>query len=104
MALNIFGRTEIRQSNGAVVVLQDVEVLNGNRLVGGAFVGSGDGLRAGYITKGTVTDSSVDFDIQWVGARGHYSGQLNAQRKLSGQTHNVNNPSQQATWVSGRQF
>lgn len=104
MALNMFGRTEIIQSNGARVVLQDVEVLGDSRLVGGAFTGDGAGFTAGYLTAGRVTDTTVEFDIQWTRAKGHYTGRLDGNRKLSGQTNDVAHPASQATWVSTRQF
>jgi hypothetical protein len=104
MALNMFGRTEIIQSNGARVVLEEVDILDNARLVGGAFTGDGDSFTAGFITNGHITDNSVDFDIQWTHARGHYHGDLDGTRKLAGLTHDVNNPGSQATWFATRQF
>jgi hypothetical protein len=104
MALNLSGRTEILQSNGARVVLEDVEIINDNRLVGGAFTGDGDGFTAGYLTLGHVTATSVDFEVQWTHARGHYSGQLDGSRRLSGTAFDVQHPGSQATWVATRQF
>ncbi len=104
MTLDIRGTTELIQSNHWRVVLEDVEVLDGGRMVGGAYGQSGDVLETAYVTGGHVSDATIDFDLVWAHARGHYSGRLDSSGHLFGTTYDVLHPGSQATWSATRQF
>ncbi|MEU7827621.1 MULTISPECIES: hypothetical protein [unclassified Nonomuraea] len=55
----------------------------------------------GTIEEGAVDGTHIFFTIGWSnGPRGRYEGSLGPDRRLSGTTFDLNNPSHQATWAT----
>ncbi|NDU75413.1 hypothetical protein GWI34_22710 [Actinomadura sp. DSM 109109] len=99
-AFNAGGIYTIFQSRGGNVqvnVTQD----GAGRLFGSAVSGS----TVGTIETGLVNGFTIFFVIGWSnGTRGRYDGSLGADRRLSGITFDLSNPSSQATWSTSRTF
>ncbi|GHI40660.1 hypothetical protein [Streptomyces violascens] len=96
------GTWMLYQSNGPVVTLNLTQDGSG-QLYGSA---SCCGSVVGTIEYGAAVDgTSISFTIAWSnGSRGRYTGSLGADRRLSGFTFDLNNPSSQATWSTSRVF
>ncbi|MQS38988.1 hypothetical protein [Streptomyces katsurahamanus] len=95
------GTWQIYQSNRQVVTVNVTQDSSG-RLYGSAYHGS----TSATIEYGAVVDgTSISFNLSWSnGARGRYTGNLGADRRLSGITFDLNHPSSQATWSTTRVF
>ncbi|MDH6128260.1 hypothetical protein [Kitasatospora sp. GP82] len=97
---NAGGTWQLHQSNGFAVTL-DVTQDGSGRLYGTASAGG----TVGTIEEGSVDGASIFFTIGWSnGSKGRYTGSLGPDRRLSGTTFDLNNPSSQATWFTDRTF
>ncbi|MGR4883099.1 hypothetical protein ACIPUC_27340 [Streptomyces sp. LARHCF249] len=67
-------------------------------------VSSGDTV--GTLEAGGAVDGErIYFTVQWNhGPRGRYTGVRGADHRLSGTTHDLNNPASQANWFTQRMF
>ena len=94
------GTWQLYQSNGIAVTL-NVTQDGGGRLYGtGVFGGT-----VGTIEQGAVDGTAIYFTIGWSnGSKGRYTGSLGPDRRLSGTTFDLNNPTHQATWSTSRTF
>lgn len=96
-ASGIYTLFQSRGGNVQINVTQD----GSGRLFGSAAYGS----TAGTIEAGSVDGFKIFFVIGWFnGTRGRYDGSLAGDRRLSGITFDLNHPSSQATWFTGRTF
>ncbi|MFB7052419.1 hypothetical protein [Streptomyces vinaceus] len=96
---NAGGVWTIYQSNATVRI--DLRQ-DGN---GNLFGSTSSGNTVGTVQEGSVTGNDIYFIVQWNhGPRGRYTGSLGPDRRLSGITVDLNNPSSQATWRSDRTF
>lgn len=94
------GRWQFIQSNVGAVTMNVTQDGNG-RLFG--TVSSSGGV--GTIEEGSVQGPNIFFTVGWsFGARGRYIGSLGPDRRLSGTTFDLNDPSSQATWATTRTF
>ncbi|MFJ4686706.1 hypothetical protein [Streptomyces sp. NPDC088789] len=95
------GTWQLHQSNGPVVTVNLTQDSSG-RLYGSGYYGG----TSGTIEYGAVVDgTSITFVLSWSnGARGRYTGNLGADRRLSGITFDLNRPSNQASWSTTRTF
>ncbi|WKU47796.1 hypothetical protein Q3V23_29180 [Streptomyces sp. VNUA116] len=95
------GTWELYQSNGFTVTLNLTQD-GGGHLYGSGYYGG----TSGTVEYGAVVDgTSIYFTIGWSnGARGRYTGSLGSDRRLSGLTYDLNNPSSQASWSTTRVF
>ncbi|MFC6883972.1 hypothetical protein [Actinomadura yumaensis] len=99
-SFNASGRYSVFQSNGATVTVNMTQDGSG-RLFGSASFSGG----VGTVEEGEVEGTGISFTVQWsYGARGRYVGSLGSDRRLSGTTFDLNNPSSQATWFTQRTF
>ncbi|MFD5513722.1 hypothetical protein ACFWIB_39185 [Streptomyces sp. NPDC127051] len=72
---------------------------------GNLFGSTSSGDTVGTVQEGSVTGNDIYFIVQWNhGPRGRYTGSLGPDRRLSGITVDLNNPSSQAIWRSDRTF
>ncbi|MFF4101217.1 hypothetical protein [Streptomyces sp. NPDC001903] len=72
---------------------------------GNLFGSTSSGNTVGTVQEGSVTGNDIYFVVQWNhGPKGRYTGSLGPDRRLSGITVDLNNPSSQATWRSDRTF
>lgn len=93
------GVWDIYQSN-AFLTVRLTQDDNGN-LYGSAVQGD----MVGTLLNGAVDGQNIYFTISWSnGAVGRYTGVRGTDGRLSGTTFDLNNPSNQATWVTSRTF
>ncbi|MGW1728636.1 hypothetical protein ACWCQK_37880 [Streptomyces sp. NPDC002306] len=94
------GTWKLYQSNGPVVTM------NVSQDTAGALYGSASCCGTpGTIRTGRVDGTSIYFVIGWSnGALGRYTATLGPDRRLSGYTFDINNPSHQANWNTRRTF
>ncbi|MFE2549825.1 hypothetical protein ACFXGI_14930 [Streptomyces sp. NPDC059355] len=98
-AFNATGVWTIYQSNATVRV--DLRQDGSGNLFGS----TSSGNTVGTVQEGSVTGNDIYFVVQWNhGPKGRYTGSLGQDRRLSGLTVDLNNPSSQATWRSDRTF
>ena len=97
---SVNGRWQFVQSGGITVTMNVTQDSSG-RLFGTA---SWSGA-VGTIEEGAVEGRNIFFTVGWSnGARGRYTGSLGPDRRLSGTTFDLNNPTHQANWVTTRTF
>ncbi|MCX4816629.1 hypothetical protein OG601_39180 [Streptomyces sp. NBC_01239] len=94
------GTWKLYQSNGPVVTM------NVSQDSAGTLYGSASCCGTpGTIRSGRVDGTGIYFVIAWSnGALGRYTGNLGPDRRLSGYTFDINNPSSQANWNTSRTF
>ncbi|MCX4528733.1 MULTISPECIES: hypothetical protein [unclassified Streptomyces] len=98
-AFNASGVWTIYQSNATVRV--DLRQDGNGHLYGS----TSSGNTVGTLQEGSVDGEKIFFVVQWNhGPKGRYTGSLGPDRRLSGTTFDMNNPSSQATWRSDRTF
>ncbi|KOU13151.1 hypothetical protein ADK52_38900 [Streptomyces sp. WM6372] len=98
-AFNAGGVWTIYQSNATVRV--DLRQDGSGNLYGS----TSSGNTVGTVQEGSVNGNDIYFVVQWNhGPKGRYTGSLGPDRRLSGTTYDMNNPSSQATWRSDRTF
>ncbi|WP_051696663.1 hypothetical protein [Streptomyces sp. NRRL S-244] len=98
-AFNASGVWTVYQSNATVRV--DLRQDGSGNLYGS----TSSGNTVGTVQEGSVTGNDIYFVVQWNhGPKGRYTGSLGPDRRLSGTTYDMNNPSSQATWRSDRTF
>ncbi|MGQ4437019.1 hypothetical protein [Streptomyces sp. SAS_260] len=97
---NVGGTWKLYQSNGPVVTM------NVSQDSAGTLYGSASCCgNPGTIRSGRVDGAGIYFVIAWSnGALGRYTGTLGPDRRLSGYTFDINNPSSQANWNTSRTF
>lgn len=102
-AFNAAGTWTLNQSNGYTVTLTLTQDSAGNLY--GYAASAPDGL-SGRIEDGSmVNGTSIVFVIGWSsGIWGKYTGSLNADRTLSGNTEAIQHPWVQATWNTFQTF
>ncbi|MGK5553261.1 hypothetical protein ACSNOI_16745 [Actinomadura kijaniata] len=99
-AFNASGNYQLFQSRGGTTRVNVTQDRSG-RLYGSASSSAG----VGTIEQGEVEGTSISFTIGWsFGSRGRYVGSLGSDRRLSGTTFDLTNPSSHATWITDRTF
>jgi hypothetical protein len=96
------GTWVLYQSRGGSVVTLNLTQDSGGRLYGSA---STPGMVGTLEVGAAVNGTSLEFIIDWSnGARGRYTGTLGSDRRLSGYTYDLNNPSSGSPWATTRTF
>ena len=100
-AFSAAGSWQLYQSNGVTDTL-NVTQDSAGKLYGSAVAGS----TVGTIATGSAVDgTSIAFTIAWSnGTSGRYIGNLGSDRRLTGYTYDLTNPSSQANWNTSRTF
>ncbi|QES48357.1 hypothetical protein DEJ50_11520 [Streptomyces venezuelae] len=72
---------------------------------GNLFGSVSSGNTVGTLREGNVNGNDIYFIVEWNhGPVGRYTGVRGPDRRLSGTTFDLNNPSSQATWRTERTF
>ena len=97
---SVNGTWQFTQSGGITVTMNVTQDSSGRLFGTAAWSGA-----VGTIEEGAVEGRNIFFTVGWSnGARGRYTGSLGPDRRLSGTTFDLNNPSSQANWVTTRTF
>lgn len=97
---NAGGTWTVHQSNGLHPTLTLQQDSQGN-LTGNAT----EGTNQGTVTNGFVDGDYISLRVDWTdGRKGRFIGSLRADRRLSGVTTDLTNPTSHATWISDRTF